>query len=352
MEKSLSLSLKRKVASLISREMFLTRAKLRFLLCQLYDFLIGSASIVKTTENWWTAVVLYLNLIKTGYLRIRGTEISFSLTKDDWTRYFLFRKILSSGTIEYVGGRKFRFSHPKGLEFDCNDDLSFFANASEMRCYQRENDILCEINDLEFIVPFPHGTLELKEVFVDKTYGKIECEDAVVVDVGAFIGDSSIFFARNGAKTVVAFEPTPPLFAILTKNVALNGYERVIHTKNEAISDSYGVTKIRYNPDAPGSSSVTLSEGSHVFTVPSIPLSEVINDLGKVDLLKMDCEGCEHKVLSEARRGHVLKHVRMIIVEVHHEVRSLLDLLQNEGFKLKKVHRTFPDTWIVGAQRD
>jgi FkbM family methyltransferase len=346
------LSSKRKVGSLISIEMFLTRAKLRFLLFQLYDFLIGFASIIKTTENWWTAVALYLNLIKTGCLRIRGTEISFSLTKDGWTRYILFREILSSETIEYVGGRKFRFSHPKGLEFDCDDDLSFFANASKMHCYQRENDILCEINDLEFMVPFPHGTLELKEVFVNKTYGKIKCEDAVVVDVGAFIGDSSIFFARNGAKTVVAFEPTPPLFAILRKNVALNGYERVIYTKNEAISDFYGVTKIRYNPDVPGSSSVTLSEGSHVFTVPSIPLSAVINDLGKVDLLKMDCEGCEYKALREARKGNVLKHVRMIILEVHHEVRSLLHLLQNEGFKLKEVQRLPPDCWIVSAQRD
>ena len=84
--------------------------------------------------------------------------------------------------------------------------------------------------------------------------------------------------------------------------------------------------------------------------VPSISLSEVITSLGWVDILKIDCEGCEYKALRQAAKNRALRHVGMILMEVHSEVRSLVELLKKEGFRITKLTHVGECT-ILSAQQ-
>lgn len=46
-------------------------------------------------------------------------------------------------------------------------------------------------------------------MFAKHKYGFINVKDRVVVDVGAFIGDTAIYFALRDAKRIYMIEPHP-----------------------------------------------------------------------------------------------------------------------------------------------
>ncbi|MDT7858468.1 MAG: hypothetical protein RQ930_00225 [Candidatus Aenigmarchaeota archaeon] len=52
--------------------------------------------------------------------------------------------------------------------------------------------------------------------FVKQDYKILKVRGKEVVDIGAYTGDSSIYFALNGAKHVYAFEPYPFSYRIAT----------------------------------------------------------------------------------------------------------------------------------------
>jgi len=322
-----------------------------FLVARTRIFFSGLSEVFKTTENWWAALAVYFSIRKSARIRFRDTSISFFVTEDNWSDYRLLSKLLSGKNI-HVEANRFKFSYPSGLEFECDQNaLDFFANSLEMDCYYNDqHDLVCKVAGLKFIMPFPYGTFELREIFIDKIYGEPYCKNAIIVDVGAFIGDSALFFANKGAKLVVAFEPVPTLFDILKKNIILNGFQEVIQARNEALSDQSGIFNIGYIPKRPGSSSENPEEKALFLEVPSITLSEVIMSLGWVDILKIDCEGCEYKILQHAGKSDALKHVGTIIMEVHSKVYSLIGLLRKKGFEIDKLRYDWPSrAWILSA---
>jgi len=124
----------------------------------------------------------------------------------------------------------------------------------------------------------------------------------------------------------------------------------MLQSRNEAVSDSFGIVNIGYIPTRPGSSGENPVEKALLLEVVSIPLYRVITSLGWVDILKIDCEGCEHKALQHAGKNGALNHVGTIIVEVHSKVRSIIQLLRSEGFKIIKLRCTMRNRWIIVAR--
>ena len=55
-------------------------------------------------------------------------------------------------------------------------------------------------------------------------YDFLPVKNRVVIDIGADIADSSIYFAMIGAKKVIALEPFPKNFEVAQKNITLNGF--------------------------------------------------------------------------------------------------------------------------------
>lgn len=65
----------------------------------------------------------------------------------------------------------------------------------------------------------PAALQTLHERFVMDEYGALEVANAVVIDIGANIGDSAIYFADKGAAHVYAFEPFPETYATAVRIV-------------------------------------------------------------------------------------------------------------------------------------
>jgi len=183
--------------------------------------------------------------------------------------------------------------------------------------------------------------ISLKEIFIDDVY-QLEDRDftgMTVLDVGANIGDSSIAFAGKGAR-VHAFEPLPMLQSFLRSNVNRNGMEQsiTIHpvglsTKNEQIeitvSKSGSVNTDTHASEAmPGYYKHGVKQ-----QIQLVKAAEYLSAQGvtTVDVLKLDCEGCEYALFTDNGLLDAIRP-RRIIMEYHRGGDGLYVFLQRHGY--------------------
>ncbi len=62
----------------------------------------------------------------------------------------------------------------------------------------------------------------------------------VVVDVGAYIGDTAIYFAWRGARKVIVIEPHSGAYEVLLENIRLNSLETTISPINAGLASRPG----------------------------------------------------------------------------------------------------------------
>jgi FkbM family methyltransferase len=166
--------------------------------------------------------------------------------------------------------------------------------------------------------------------------------DWLIVDVGAYIGDTPLYYAKRGA-LVVAVEPLPSNYEVMLWNLELNPdlKHRVVPV-NAAISDKDGFVEFSYSKPMDGGASI-YGGGRFKVKVRSMRLSTLIKEITsmgldldrfKVRVLKMDCKGCEYDVINEV---DVLRLFNIVKIEysgylrnrTYHELKSVLE---NLGF--------------------
>jgi FkbM family methyltransferase len=144
----------------------------------------------------------------------------------------------------------------------------------------------------------------------------------VFLDVGANTGMFAIFAAALAPqRRVVAFEPIPSIFEMLEANIRLNRLANLT-AERLAVSDREGELVFyvsRTNGGIPTDSSALAGFRKTVdeIHVPALTVDRYVktHDLGKVDLLKIDAEGCEPAVLQGAAQT-VARDRPSIICEV------------------------------------
>lgn len=172
---------------------------------------------------------------------------------------------------------------------------------------------------------------DLIGVFLNEEYGDLEVQDKIVVDIGANIGDSAIYFALKGAKKVIAIEPYPLTFKSLKENVNFNGYTNIIKIINGGYGkDSYLVV----DPMKRAIGSSSLIESSSGQTISIFSLQTIVKDYDIKDgILKMDCEGCEYELFNENNKPFFNKFEK-ILLEYHNYSDPLLNFLTDLGFSI------------------
>jgi FkbM family methyltransferase len=204
--------------------------------------------------------------------------------------------------------------------------------------------ILPEIG-LQFYDGISNG--DLFNIFYKKEYEFLPVRDRVVIDIGANIADSSIYFAMNGAKKVIALEPFPKNFEIAEKNIAMNGFTDKIELINAGCCGGHN-KDIILDASAKGASCQTIqsSMGSniHFFT-----LGELIDkyNIDSHAILKLDCEGCEYDIIfSNSNTGlHKFSHIQ---IEYHHGFRDLKKHLIDGSFAVSHTNPEIKNGMEIG----
>jgi len=184
-----------------------------------------------------------------------------------------------------------------------------------------------------------------REIFVRQAYGMgLSSPRPVILDCGANIGLATIYFKRRfPLARVIAFEPNPDSFNRLAANIKRNDLEG-IELRNEALggSNSTGYLVLPRGTSESHAASIALSEsnGSPSVPVQCILLSSVVENLERVDLVKLDIEGPEYEVLTDLERSGLLSRVGAFIIEYHERlasgpIESALSLLARNGFQFR-----------------
>ncbi len=172
--------------------------------------------------------------------------------------------------------------------------------------------------------------------------------DMVVWDIGANVGLFSFAAAALGAH-VVAIEPDPWLASLIQRSVLIN--KLPVTVLPAAISDRSGICQLHIPNE--GRSSNSLEGGGVEQTVVSVTLDSLLDYFAAPQVLKIDVEGMEARVLAGAER--VLQTRPRIFCEVtdHHE--AIGDLLRNANYDVfaarasarNPLHRPSRDTLAV-----
>lgn len=134
-----------------------------------------------------------------------------------------------------------------------------------------------------------------------------------IIDVGANIGNHSVYFGAVLGAPVYAFEPYEPNLELLEMNIAANGLERQVVTSCCAIGEHDGTASLQ--PGPPSNFGVTsVAFGAGPVAVRSL---DSLGITGPIGLLKVDVEGAEVAVLKGAR-ALIAAWLPDIVIEAGH----------------------------------
>lgn len=148
---------------------------------------------------------------------------------------------------------------------------------------------------------------------------------SIVVDIGANLGDMAAIIARTSSGVqVLAVEPSPHTFFFLCWNLWLNGVRLLTPSQfgsseagggvlamNAAVSERSGNVTVRWSDTASqnavadqeeyamSATSATVPSNWHWASVPTFNLPDFLarHNIKEVHLMKIDCEGCEFRVI-------------------------------------------------------
>lgn len=180
-----------------------------------------------------------------------------------------------------------------------------------------------------------------REIFGENIYYvDLENKSPVIIDVGAHIGLSMLYFKMlYPSSKVVAIEPHPNIVKILRKNVEMNRLENV-EVVEAAVGKREEERSFFIDIDDEWLSSSSFFRGAWNNTQKNREIKVNVVKLGdliktKVDLLKLDVEGAEEEVLLSL--GNKLSMVEHILFEYHptknKTPEKIIGNLLNYGFK-------------------
>jgi hypothetical protein len=219
----------------------------------------GVALLKRHVSNWLSVLMVYKGLKKSVDARFRdGTIISVS--RSDYNAFYecLYQKHLAEGgfSFENAGGQ----------------------------------NVVTTPDGLRLVVP-PFFSLVFDELYIMHIYGEPDLNSKVVIDVGAAVGETALYFCKLGAAHVYAFEMDNDRCMMARENIARNGMQDKISLLEEPAT------------------------------------AAKINAL-KYDFIKIDCEGCEYDLIP----GLDLAAVSDVVMEYHSSPDPIVKTLRERGF--------------------
>jgi FkbM family methyltransferase len=182
---------------------------------------------------------------------------------------------------------------------------------------------------------------DIRGIFVDNVYQHLPVKNKTVIDIGANIGDSAIYFALSGATKIICLEPFPKNYELAEKNIKLNNFSNNITLLLAGCSGNRA--EITIDPEYKSGYGTILKDFKKGIKVPLLTLEDILkeNNLSSDDsiILKMDCEGCEYETILSANEN-TLQKFSHIMIEYHHGYKNLKEKLEKSGFKVSVTRPT------------
>ena len=280
------------------------------------NFILEIENIARTFENFSDAILYFASIRDRVKLKFRSGLIIDSNKENKWLAYVLY-ELYKSVPLK-----------------DAKENCEY--------CWRVDwqNKILILPNGLRFYL-YSVDPLIFSETFIhDIHFVGFDLKDKIIVDVGAFVGDTVLYYANLGA-IVYAYEPHPINFYYLKKNIELNPYlNDKIKLFNEAVGKDEEI-EVNVGENISGTFSIYSSVKGKTFRIKSISLSKILeeNNLNNPYLLKADCKGCEFYIVED----DAISRFEKVKIEYTSFNKPKLDYiinrLKNKGFKKFRVYK-------------
>ncbi len=283
----------------------------------------------KIVKNWYEIPLFKLGIKKELTLKLTNKTSKSFITLKDYNAFW-YTKQAQKLFFENVLKTKFQIT---------KNYIEFLWHGKQIKLfYDSEKQ-------------FYNSTFLIKEQFFEEEYAWLDVNNNVVVDIGANVGDTAIYFSLKGAKHIYAYEPYPYSYKIALKNINLNNLKNVVSILNEGCGKGQTILidEMYENNIATNIKNFKSGKTIKLETLDNIVTRFKIKDA----VLKLDCEGSEYDVILTASE-YSLRSFKQIIIEYHYGYKNLLEKLKNSGFEVKIRRPTFHlenDRTIKNLQR-
>mgnify|MGYP001770647201 CR=1 FL=1 len=136
-------------------------------------------------------------------------------------------------------------------------------------------------------------------------YWRLDVKGKRVLDIGAGVGDSPIYFSLAGAREVVAVEIDRKKVELMRENLKLNRISNVI-VVDKGVAPTDGENLISWE--------------------------KLVKEYGPFDAAKIDCDGCERAI------APLIKEVPELLIEWDGDYKDLVAALVRNGYRVKVEH--------------
>jgi FkbM family methyltransferase len=265
--------------------------------------------------------------------------------------------------LNEISQRRLKFIFARMIFFSFLNRDSLY-DEEEMAKYRVETRIINNISKREKYYTlddysFINGNMTIHNFIDDMGLKDLESIDEIrdrsIIDVGAYVGDSSLILSKYTNKKVYAFEPFPEAFRELVENVSLNKSYKIEPVKL-GISDICGLRKLYFAKVKNLSISTndperSLSKGEYdSIEIQTITIDKFVQENNiTVGLIKIDAEGAERDVLEGARKT-ILRDKPIMLVSIYHNIDDFMHIkpwIENLELSYKyKIIKLEPTTFV------
>ncbi len=245
------------------------------------------------------------------------------------------RSIASGLTREIKGGFHLAADFRSRLRFTSDIFVSRLARRMPVPGVNRDRFITIR-GGLQIHYRLNRGDIQsIREVWIDECYRlPFDLAPTTLVDLGANIGLTSLWFAHRYGCKVIAVEPSPENARLVRLNLERNGIDAEV--VEGAVGPRDGTAYFQAEADS------NLGHlGQEGRPVPVFSMDTVLGRLpaAQVDLVKLDIEGGEGPLLAE--NVGWLRRVKAVIAEFHPEVidyPAAIKSIESQGFRYLPAH--------------